>query len=383
MKKRYKFATGATALLLVAGIWKAPEINRLLIVNSMFEEDKIVYNFSHMNDGFFSVPLNQASQTPSPLPEKLDYIADDKFLSFLEDRNVTSIVASKNGVIHYENYLLDTAKSDKRISWSVAKSFLSALMGIMIEQGKIESIDDKVIKYAPELADSAYKDATIKNVLQMSSGVIFDEDYLDKSSDINKMARTLALGGTMDDFTISKKDSFAAPGETWQYVSIDTHVLGMVIRGASGQDIPTLMRENIIDQLGFESDGYYLTDGVGVSFVLGGLNLTTRDYLRFGLMIENDGVYDGEQIVPAQWIKDSTQASANTAEGELHYGYQWWMASDLREGEFFAHGIYSQYIYIDKTRDVVIAVNSADRKFKEEGRKEEFIAMLRKIAAEL
>ena len=139
----------------------------------------------------------------------------------------------------------------------------------------------------------------------MASGVTFDEDYFDFNSDINRMGRVVALGGTLDDFAASFTDRFAEPGETWQYVSIDTHVIGMVIRGATGRSVTGLLQEKILAPLGLESGGYYITDGAGVAFVLGGLNFTTRDFARFGQMILQNGKYGGKQVVPADWVAAS------------------------------------------------------------------------------
>jgi CubicO group peptidase (beta-lactamase class C family) len=214
----------------------------------------------------------------------------------------------------------------------------------------------------------------------MSSGVQFNEDYFDFWSDINKMGRVLALGQSMDGFAAGITATQSTPGERWQYVSIDTHVLSMVIRGATGRSIPDLMSEKIIQPLGLEADPYYLTDGYGVAFVLGGLNLRTRDYARFGQMILQNGEWDGQQIVPADWIAASTIRSAPTRPGARGYGYQWWMPSDGRDGEFFGHGVYGQYIYIDRATGTVIAANSADRGFRQPGVQEGNIEMFRKIA---
>jgi CubicO group peptidase (beta-lactamase class C family) len=254
------------------------------------------------------------------------------------------------------------------------------LLGIIVDEGLIASIDDPVVTYAPDLAESGYATATIRNVLNMSSGVQFNEDYFDFWSDINKMGRVLALGQSMDGFAAGITATQSTPGERWQYVSIDTHVLSMVIRGATGRSIPDLMSEKIIQPLGLEADPYYLTDGYGVAFVLGGLNLRTRDYARFGQMILQNGEWDGQQIVPADWIAASTIRSAPTRPGARGYGYQWWMPSDGRDGEFFGHGVYGQYIYIDRATGTVIAANSADRGFRQPGVQEGNIEMFRKIA---
>jgi CubicO group peptidase (beta-lactamase class C family) len=124
-----------------------------------------------------------------------------------------------------------------------------------------------------------------------------------------------------------------------------------------------------------------VTDGFGVAFVLGGLNMTTRDYARFGQMFLQGGAYGGRQVVPADWVRASTAASAPTAPGATRYGFQWWLPADGTDTEFFARGVYGQYIYINRPARVVIAMNSADRLFREPGVNEANIAMFRAIAA--
>ncbi|MEX0351458.1 MAG: serine hydrolase domain-containing protein [Paracoccaceae bacterium] len=368
---------------LVVGFWKREEIGRLLAANSVFDEDKIVANFSNMEAAFLSTSLPRGNGPTSELAYGAEFDLPQGADQWLEARSATSLLVLKDGKIRYEQYFLGTGPDDRRISWSVAKSYLSALFGVLLEEGAISSLDDPVIKYAPQLKGSGYEDATIRNVLQMASGVTFDEDYFDYDSDINRMGRVLALGGKMDDFAASITETFAEPGETWQYVSIDTHVVGMVIRGATGRGIPDLLTEKIIEPLGLEQDGYYLTDGVGVAFVLGGLNFTTRDFARFGQMILQDGIYGGQQIVPADWIAESTTASAPTEAGQRGYGYQWWLPVDAREGEFFGRGIYGQYLYFDKPRGVLIVMTAADRGFRDKGAHRSNLEMFRQIAENL
>ncbi|UWP97886.1 serine hydrolase domain-containing protein [Aliiroseovarius crassostreae] len=380
-KRIIKLLLAAFVLVAFLGLWKAEELKRLLAVNTLFSEEKIVHNFSHMKDAFLTVPLSRGDGPVSPLPKGDDLELPDGAQAWITDRSVTALVVLQGGKLRHESYHLDTQADDLRISWSVAKSFLSALMGVLVEQGSVASLDDPVTKYAPSLIGGAYDGATIRNVLNMASGVTFNEDYLDSGSDINKMGRVLALGKSMDDFTAELTERFAQPGETWQYVSIDTHVIGMVIRGATGRTIPDLMNAYITGPMGFEMAPYYLSDGEGVAFVLGGLNLRTRDYARFGQMFLQKGEWQGQQVVPAQWIAASTVPSAPTEPGEQQYGYQWWIAPDAPKGEYFARGIYGQYIFIDTNRDVVVAVNAADRGFREQGAHEANIDMMRKIAA--
>ena len=239
---------------LVVGIWKWDEITRLMAVNSLFSEGKIVTNFSHMDRAFLIRNVARGDGPVSSLPKGPEAALPDGTEDWIRERSVTSLLVLKGGQIVHESYHLGTSPEDRRIGWSMAKSFLSALFGIVHAEGSIASIDDQVTKYVPELKGSAYDGVNIRQVLQMTSGVEFDEDYLEYHSDINKMGRILALGGSMDGFAAGLKERFAEPGQTWEYVSIDTHVLGMAIRGATGRDIPDLLSEKIIAPLGLEAE---------------------------------------------------------------------------------------------------------------------------------
>lgn len=375
-----KLVAVLVVLAAAAALWKREEITRLLAVNSLFAAENIVGNFSHMDKLFLTRPLSRGEGPVSPLPPGRAATLPAGAEQWIKDRAVTSLVALKNGQMVHESYHLGTGPEDLRISWSVAKSFLAALFGVIEAEGAIASLDDPVVKYAPALAGSAYDGATIHDVLTMSSGVAFNEDYLDFNSDINRMGRVLALGGSMDGFAAGLTARAADPGVRWHYVSIDTHVLGMVIRGATGKDIPELLESRILHPLGLEAAPYYLTDGEGVSFVLGGLNLRTRDYARFGQMVLQGGAWQGVQVVPADWVVAMTSPQARDGSA---YGYQWWIPPNAAPGEVMAQGIYGQYIYINPALGVVIAVNSADRGFEEPGVDQTNIAMLRQIAAGL
>ncbi|WP_170326962.1 serine hydrolase domain-containing protein [Ruegeria arenilitoris] len=387
MKALFKWVLRILLMLVLAavvvGFWKREELQRLMAVNSLFSEEKIVHNFSHMNEAFLTVDLPRGDGPTWELPYGPGFDLPDGTDQWIDDRAVTSLLVMQDGQIRFEEYYLGTTPEDRRISWSVAKSYLSALFGVLLAEGAIESLDDPVVKYAPKLAGTAYDGATIRNVLNMASGVTFNEDYFDPNSDINRMGRVVALGGELDDFAASLQDTFVAPGETWQYVSIDTHVIGMVIRGATGRSVTELLTEKIIQPLGLEYDGYYVTDGAGVAFVLGGLNFTTRDFARFGQMILQNGELDGQQLVPADWIAESVLPSAPTEAGEIGYGYQWWVPVGAHEGEFLARGVYGQYIYFDQPRGVLIVTTGADRKFRDDGVNEGNIEIFRKIAQSL
>lgn len=374
--------TGLVLILILAAaaVWKREQITRLMAVNSLFSADKIVNNFSHMDSMFLILPLSRGPGPISPLPKGIDTALSPATEAWMQARAVTAIVALKNGAVVHEAYFLGTGPDDLRISWSMAKSVLSSLLGVVMAEGKIASLDDPVVKYAPLLQGSAYDEASIRNVLNMASGVKFNEDYLDFFSDINRMGRILAFGGSMDKFAAGLHERSDPPGTVWHYVSIDTHVVGMVIRGATGESIASLLQSRILDPMGLEADPYYLTDGLGEPFVLGGLNMRTRDYARIGQMVLQHGAWQGRQIVPADWLDTAITASAPGGEA---YGFQWWLPPDATPGEVMAQGVYGQYIYINRALGVVIAMNAADRGFEDAGVYDGSIAMLRAIAAGL
>ena len=305
----------------------------------------------------------------------------------MDRTTTTSFLVAHDGFIVHEEYRLGTKREDLRISWSIAKSMLSAGFGIAVAEGAVKSLDDQVTIYAPTLKGTAYDGASIRNVLNMASGVKFNEDYLDFNSDINRMGCVLALGGTMDDFTASIKERVRPPGTQRQYVSTDTHVLAMVLRAATGKELATWLGERLFGPLGVESEPYYLTDGIGVEFALGGINLTTRDYARFGQLFVDGGRWQGRQIVPEYWVRESVMPNSPPAASPrdpFGYGYQWWVPIDS-DGEFYAIGVYGQYIYVNPRARVVVVKTSADRKFRDDGNRgrvvqAEAVAAFRAIA---
>ena len=366
-------------LIVVAGgaaLWKRDDLVRLYHVNTLFDEGNIVSNFSSMKDLFFNVEVKHSGPVvalaENKLPLAATYQWDGKakpVQDWLDATQTTSLIVLKDGVIAHESYHLGTKAEDRRISWSMAKSFLSAMFGTAVADGKIRSLDDPVDAYVPRLKGTVYEGVTIRNVLTMSSGVKFDEDYEAFDSDINRMGRVLALGGSLDDFAAGLEAREREQGTARQYTSIDTHILSMVLRSVTGKDLPALMEETLWSKLGVEDDAIYLTDGYGVAFALGGLNMRSRDYARFGQMMLDGGKANGQQIIPAEWVAQSTTASAPPAASpsdKMQYGFQWWVPVNA-DGEFFAIGIYGQYIYVNRPQRTVIVKTSAHRDFDNDG----------------
>jgi len=362
-------------IVATVGLYNREKLLRLWNVNSLFDADRIVENFSNMKTMFLSAPINIGSAPfiwpiqPKSLPATLELAGESQTLdAWLKQSKTTSLLVIQDGTLVSENYYLGTKQQDQRISWSMAKSFLSAAFGVAVGRGDIESLDQKVTDYVEDLRGTAYDGATIRNVLHMASGVRFNEDYLDYDSDINKMGRTLALGSSMDGFAADLQEKQGNPGEVRRYTSIDTHVLSMVLRKATGKSLVEHVGSDIISKLGFEHEAYYVTDGYGVAFALGGINMSSRDYAKFGQLFLDQGKWQGEQIVPRSWTVESVlnTAPATSKKRSFGYGYQWWVPRNAKD-EFFAVGIYGQYIFIDRPNRTVIVKTSAHREFRNDG----------------
>ncbi len=377
--KRIKkiFVLSTAAIIILAGVY-GTELKQLYRVVNLFNEDVIVHNFSNMNEVMptklikRSDPIRDFKGSPLDLPKSFTFRDHKIDLElFLKETKSTALVVIKDEAITFEEYYLGTKENDLRVSWSMAKSYLSALFGIAVYEGHIPDLNVAVTEYVPKLKGSGYDGVTIKNVLQMSSGVAFNEDYHDFNSDINRFGRMMALGGSFDEFAASLVRE-REQGTYMHYVSIDTHVLGMVLRAATGKTFEEYLTEKLWRKLGNEKDAHYLVDGLGEPMVLGGLSATSRDYARLGLLFRDNGQLNGEQIIPEQWIKDSITPDAShlipgkrdNANSDFGYGYQWWIP-EHSEQEFFAMGIYGQYIYINQKANVVIVKNSANTHFSD------------------
>ncbi len=383
---------------LVAGAYFAPSLVRLYRVIHLYDPDRITENFLNMSE-IFPVRTIHASSEPSPLrrgsmhlPAEFSYRGEPRSTEeYLEYSQSTGLLVLHGDTILYERYWRGHGEDGHHISWSVAKSFVSALVGIALDEGRFASIDDPVTKYLPELAGTGYDGVPIRDVLEMSSGVGFNEDYGDYESDINRFGRAIAFGGSMADFAASLKRA-RPPGTYHHYVSIDTQVLGMLVTRVTGVDLSEYLGTRIWQPLGMEYDAFWLLDSTGMEVALGGLNVALRDYGRFGLLYLNQGRAGGRQLVPQAWVASSTRPGGphllpgdNPASSSTWgYGYQWWIP-DPDMGDYTAAGIYNQYIYVNPRARVVVVKNSANFRYtaEREESKQLHVAMFRAIADEV
>ena len=382
-------------LTLLVSIFIFPKALRVHKVKTLYDKDKIVYNFLNM-DKIFPTREIKASKNPKPLKRNIKTLPETFFFEG-EEKNLQDcldyfwsdgmIVLHKNEMV-YENYWLGNNENKRHISWSVAKSFISALVGIAYEEGLIDSLDDPVTKYLDDFKETGYDDVTIKDILQMSSGVLFNEDYADYDSDINRFGRAVATGTSMRDFskTLTRERE---PGTYMHYVSINTQVLGFLLQEVTNKSISQYLFDKIWNPLGMEDSAYFILDDVKDEFALGGLNATLRDYAKFGLLYLQNGRWNDNQIISKQWIEDSHSTDGihlvpgerETSSNPWGYGYQWWVPG-FPDTDYTASGVYNQYIYIDPLSEIVIAKTSSNYKYTSELQmsKDMHMAMFRAIA---
>lgn len=356
--------------IFILSVFFRVEIQRTYHVLTLFDKANIVENMRNSDQYYASSNVEAAKQTwqlnngePLSLPESFNYYGEAiSTADYINYTHTGSLLVMQHGDVRYENYFRGETENDRHISFSVAKSFVSALFGIAVSEGKID-IYKNADDYLPILKGSGYEGVRIKDILQMSSGVAFNEDYADLNSDINRFGRILALGGSFDKFAASLEND-VKPGTRRLYVSIDTQVLGMILREATGRSISDYMQEKLWQPMGAESDAYWVTDSHNMEMALGGLNAVLRDYARFGQLAMQNGQRDGKQTIPAQWMQDSLTMDADHLKPKQDersldnwgYGYQWWLPPETEKhpGVFMAVGIYDQYIYIDRARQLVM-----------------------------
>ena len=392
----------AILLLLFIGLLVfSPNIIRLYKLANLYNEKTIAKNFINMGSIFLESPAIKSSDEPykfinEPFELPDSYFFEGEKLSLQEGIahfHTDGLLILHDGKVLFEQYWNGNTKDSKHISFSVAKSYLSALVGIAFDENLINSMDDTVEKYLPEFKGTGYEGVTIKNLLQMSSGIAFNEDYADPNSDINKFGRATAKGMSFKEFAMGLKNG-REQGTYNHYVSLDSQVLALIVEAVTNMPLRDYLYKKIWSKIGTESDAYYITDNSGADMALGGLNATLRDYAKFGYLYLNNGSWMGEQIVPRQWVIDSHTPDAphlmpdagekDLSSNEWGYGYQWWVPGNPIT-DYTAHGIFNQFIYVDPESNVVIAKTSSNHRFRSEREysKAAHIAMFRSITSHI
>ncbi len=288
--------------------------------------------------------------------------------AFLEASFTDGFLVLKDGAIAYERYLSGMDAATLHLSQSVAKSFVGALTGILARR-RLVNVNALVTDVLPEMRATAYQGATVRNLLDMTSGVRFTEDYEDPFSgmgqaDVASGWKPIPEGGdpvfrwpaNMFELILSLRDADREHGVQFAYRSIETDVLALVLERATGMRLPQLMSEFIWQKLGMEQNGSFTVDSAGFALADGGLNACLRDYGRFGqVMLE-----DGGGVVPANWV-EATRTGQHELFGEPYtavlprgaYRNQFWI-EDAKSRNIMARGVFGQLIYIDFARKMVV-----------------------------
>ena len=302
------------------------------------------------------VNIIEAGEDIYPMPEGAPLDIGVDVDAYMKHQRTAGLVIIHNGKLRVEKYGLDFNGDGKWTSFSVAKSFASTLVGAAIKDGYIKSIDDMVSAYIPDLKGSAYDDVSIKQLLTMTSGVKWNEDYGDKKSDVALFNAHKPEPGV--DVTVSYMRTLsreAPAGTKWVYKTGETNLIGVLVSSATKKTLSAYLSEKIWTPFGMEQDASWLLGSTGHEISGCCIQASTRDFARFGLFMLGGGVVDGKAILPDGWIAAATTKQADIGEIENAYGYQWWTVSD---GSYAAQGIFGQGIFIDPKRKLIIASNS-------------------------
>jgi CubicO group peptidase (beta-lactamase class C family) len=286
---------------------------------------------------------------------------------YLELNQVAGLLILKDGQIHLEKYRYGNSSHTRWMSMSIAKSITSTLIGAAIKQGKIRHLDDPVIKYVPELKDSAYQQVTVRDVLMMSSGVRWNEAYSDPRSDRRKLldAQIAQLPGSAMRVMASLPQA-SAPGSRFNYSTGETQVAAQLLRNAIGMPLSTYLQERIWSKYGMEADATWWLDAPnGVEIGGSGFSATLRDYGRFGMFMLGGGLAAKELILPTAWTYEAGTPKRLRQGDLIPYGYLWWPVvseQGFQDGAYTAVGIHGQYLYLNPRSNIVIVVWGAQVK---------------------
>lgn len=350
------------------------DIERAAFVSGLFSGEEQYQNFSRVSE---LMPVSTMTAAASPfqfpegdriaLPENFEFDGKSvNTLRFLEETDTSALLVIKDGEVRYESYALTGGRNVNWLSMSVAKSILATAIGIAVDELLID-IDKTMTDYVPTLAGSAYDKVRVKDVLQMSSGAAWSEDYSDPESDVLRMGKVMALGGSFDEFVQGMTREWQ-PGTRNRYNSGDTQALGMLLTAATGKSITDYIEEKLWQPLGMESDAFWIVDDHNMEMAFGGLNATARDYAKIGELQRLKGHWQGKQLVSEAWVTASVTPDAPhimpgvDPEFPLGYGYQWWIP-ESDEGEYSAIGVYNQFIFVNPSRGLVIVKLSANSNY--------------------
>ncbi|MBS0374819.1 MAG: serine hydrolase [Proteobacteria bacterium] len=294
---------------------------------------------------------------------------DWDLVDYLAVNRVASLLVLKNGEVALELYQYGNTPATRWMSMSVAKSVTATLIGAALQQGRLHSLDDDLTRYLPQFRGTAYEGVTVRDLLLMSSGVRWDETYTSPASDRRALLEAQIAqrpGAALE--LMRRLPRAAPPGTVNNYNTGETMVAGAVLAAATGQHVADYLSERIWARVGMESDATWWLDAPnGLEVAGSGIAATLRDYGRFALFCLDDGVVNGEHLLPPGWMQEAGSRKALKGGQMLDYGYYWWPAVATEatpdpEGAYLAEGIFGQYLYLNPREHVVVVALSARSK---------------------
>ncbi|GAC12953.1 serine hydrolase domain-containing protein [Aliiglaciecola lipolytica] len=355
----------AMGIIAVVSWWSIGPDRRALLIELPKNNDVLFWTQKQRDVGFrvldqFSWLVNTREILPSNKVKELavgdELVINDDVDRFFTEQRLSGAIILHKGKIRFERYSLGHSPDARWTSFSVAKSFTSSLVGIALKEGHIESLNDSVSKYIIGLKGSAYDDVTIEQLLTMTSGVDWNEDYYDPNSDVAMFNSHQAENGLPTIVSYMRNLKRAnPPGEKWHYSTGETNLIGILVERATGRNLSDYLTEKIWQPYGMENKATWVLGADGNEISGCCIQASLRDFARYGLFILDGGRIEGQSILPNDWISKATssQTDIGTDDGR-GYGYQWWTFED---GSFTARGIFGQTIFIDPKRELVIAFN--------------------------
>jgi CubicO group peptidase (beta-lactamase class C family) len=322
-------------------------------------------------DDYLTLPSRALTASPHPFQFAVDTskeaLVQETFQSgagikdldgFMENTGTWSFMVIQNDTILYERYFKGYQHDSMVTSFSVAKSFDSALIGIAIDEGYIKSVNDPITDYIPELAerDPRFRDVQIRHLLMMASGLRYDTNTFLLAQDDN-------LTYAFDDLrhlALTETEMVEEPGITFLYNNYNPLLLGMILERATGRSVTAYLQEKIWDPIGMEYDGSWSLDSEATGFekMESGINARPVDFAKFGRLYLNAGNWNGTQVVPADWVTVSTQDNGLIQDAPIYYGYMWWGKHCNPEShDFYALGNYGQFVYVSSAKNLIIVRN--------------------------
>lgn len=298
-----------------------------------------------------------ASPTPSALPPGPPLPASLDIDAYMAGQRSAALLVLHKGQVRLERYGLGFDAQGRWTSFSVAKSITSTLVGAALKDGHIKSLDDKITDYIPEMKGSAYEAVSVRQLLTMTSGVRWNEDYADPNSDVARFNNHQPEPGV--DALVSymrRLPREVPPGTRWLYSTGETNLVGILLNRATRKPLATYLSEKIWAPVGMEQQATWLLSKTGQEISGCCIQAAARDFARFGLFISNGAQVNGTPIVPEGWLADAASTRTSIGQPGRGYGYQWWTYAD---GSFTARGIFGQGIFIDPSRQLVIVNNAS------------------------